>query len=99
MPEAAQQHSNQKVRVSAGFAAATAPQADVEVIAQPGGKTDVPPLPEFAQAGSGVRQGKIDHEVEAKEPGGAPRDVRVTGKIAINLQGERHRSEHDDRRG
>src|SRR2546427_5269740 len=67
MPQAAQQHRHEKVYVSAQSAKTISAQTDVEVIAEPGGKADVPAPPEISQVGGSVRQVEIDHDVESQQ--------------------------------
>src|SRR5262245_5712199 len=71
-------------------------QTDVEIIAQPRGKADVPPPPERAQVRRSVRNVEIEHDVEPQQFRATARDVRITGEVAVNLKRERDRRKHYD---
>src|SRR5262245_26201070 len=98
MPQTADQHRGQQIEISAGRATTIAAETDVEIIAQPRRKADVPAPPEIADARGGVGQIEIPHDVKAQYARRATCDVRVTGKVAIDLQRERNRAEDDSRR-
>src|SRR5439155_26830991 len=94
---AAENHRDPDIDVSARFASAITAEADVKIIAQPGRKADVPAAPEFADAGGGVRQVEIEHDIEAENAGRAARDIGITGEVTIDLKCEGDRREHNRR--
>ena len=57
----------------------------------------MPPSPEFLDAGSKIRAFKVDHQVFAKQFGTADGNVRISRKIAVDLNGIKHRS-HQQRK-
>ena len=59
----------------------------------------MPAAPELARARGGVRQVKINHQVKAQEQGRPARDIRIAGKIAIDLEGEGNGAQHYYRPG
>src|SRR5436190_2113745 len=67
VPESAEEHRKHQVPVRTPRAAAISSEGDVEVIAQPAGKRDVPARPEFAEAAREVRPVEVDAEVEAED--------------------------------
>ncbi len=95
VPEASEEHGDEEVSAGAPGARAVASEADVEVIAEPGGEADVPPLPEFAWGGGGVGDVEIRHEIEAQEAGGAAGDIGVSGEVGVDLEGEGGGAEED----
>ena len=68
-----------------GCVAVTA-QGNVQVIAPPTGKADVPTAPEFRGALCLVRAVEVLRQAESHEEGNADGDVRVSGKVCVNLQ-------------
>src|SRR5581483_1867496 len=72
-----------------------AAERHVKIVAQPGRQTDVPPAPELLRVRCKIRLIEIDDEFDAEQFGYASRDVRVTGKVAIDLHCEKNRC-HDD---
>jgi len=87
VPEAAQNHGDHEVGVSAGFCAAGAAEGDEQVVAQPGGEGDVPAMPEIRRVGGAVGGVKVAGEAVAEEEGAADGDVGVAGKVAVDLGG------------
>jgi len=59
MPQAAYQHGDHNVYISAEFAFAVTAQRDIQVVTQPGGQGDVPPAPEIGKADGGVGVQKV----------------------------------------
>jgi len=73
--------------VGAEGGCAVAAHRDVEVVLQPLGERDVPPLPEAAAVRGLVGGVEVCREAEAHEEGHAYGDVGVAGEIGIDLQG------------
>ena len=88
MPEAAEGHRQHQVAVSQKRAAAAAAQGDVEVVAQPGRKADVPAAPEVLRAGGEVREVEVERHLEAQAFRHAAGDVGVAGEVAVDLKRE-----------
>src|ERR1700740_3639481 len=59
----------------------------------------MPAAPELRHALREVRRGKVLHELEPEQPGGAERNVRIAGEIGINLKREQRRPEQHDTAG
>src|SRR5690242_3268132 len=87
MPQAAQQHGNEKVNVSAPLSSPASSQRYIEVIAQPCTQADVPTSPEILEAVSKVWLAKVEHEMKTEQLSAAACEVAVTAEIAINLPG------------
>ncbi len=66
MPESPQQHRHRQIAVRPSITAPVPAQGDIKIVPQPGGKTDVPPLPEIAGVGRKVRQPEIQPQFDAQ---------------------------------
>src|SRR5262245_17501523 len=88
MPQTAQQHRQHQVDVGPQCAAAVPAQRDIQIIAQPGGETNVPAPPKIAWVGGEIGLPEVDHQIEAHQLGQTQGDVAVAGEIAVDLQGE-----------
>ena len=87
VPQAAKAHGDHEVGVFAQPAFAVAAQGNVEVVAQPQGKGDVPAAPEIAQAQGDIGQVEVVRDIEAHEQGHALGQIGIAGKIAVDLHG------------
>ena len=67
------------------YAAAAAAEGDVEVVAEPGAKADVPAAPELGDGPGDHRVVEVLQEVESEHPAQADGHVRITGKIEVYL--------------
>ncbi len=85
VPQPADDHRDHEVGVGAPRAAPVASQREVDVVPQPAGKGYVPPPPELAQAGRGVRAVEVVREAEAEQQGDADGHVRIGGEVAVDL--------------
>src|SRR6185437_11780125 len=85
MPQAADDEHDHDVDRPADGSDAVAAQRNVEVIAKPGGKGNVPSAPELGHRSRGIRAIEVGHEPNAQHSGGSYRDVGVTRKVAIDL--------------
>ena len=54
----------------------------------------MPPAPEFSDGEGEVRTFEVGHQIDAKQLSTADRDIRITRKIAVDLDGK-HQSRHD----
>jgi len=86
MPESSQQHRDHQVDVGADNAFAIAPQGDIEIIPQPGGKRDMPTAPEIGDGSSHIGHVEVDGQVEAHQGGETDSDIGIAGEIAVDLQ-------------
>jgi hypothetical protein len=86
MPQPAQEHGNHQVSGGAPFSTPVAAKRNVKVVAEPGGQRDVPAPPKVRWRDGEVRQLEINHEPEAHEVSQTPGNIRIAGKIAINLE-------------
>src|SRR5437773_1975540 len=98
VPQAAKEHRQEEIAVGSPDALAIAAEADVEIISQPARQADVPPPPELPQVGGGIGQVEVPHDVKPEDTRGAPRDVRITREVAIDLSREGNGAEKDGRR-
>src|SRR5690348_17410396 len=96
MPESCKNHGNHEVLTGLPFAARAASQGDIQVVAQPGTQTDVPPSPEILKAVRKKWLAKIDHKMEAQQLSAASRDVAVTAEVPVNLPSKRIRAKQND---
>jgi hypothetical protein len=85
MPQPAQQHRNHQVEVRAEFSFFIAAQRDVEVVAQPGGQRNMPPLPEVLDGDGLVRAPEVFGQLKPEQQRQTDRHVGIPGKIAVNL--------------
>ena len=76
---------------------ATPAQRDVDVIAKPGRKTDVPARPEIAEAGREIGMVEIQHQPQAHHPRDAAGHVGIAAEIAVDLPGESERGRGESR--
>src|SRR5262245_41350130 len=88
VPEAAEHHGQEQVAVGEEFAAAASTQGNVEVVAEPGRKADMPAAPEILGAGGEVREVEVQRNLEAEAFGDASGHVGVAGEIAVDLERE-----------
>ena len=91
MPDAGDHHGQEHVPIRAPRTAPAPAQREIEIVLEPGGETDVPAVPEIAQAGGGVRIVEVQHQPKAHELGDAAGHVGVTTEIEVDLPAERHR--------
>ena len=68
-----------------------------DIVLEPARETDMPAGPELRYCAGHIRQPEILHEPDAHDAGAAHGDVGVAGEVAVNLEGEHHGGQHDDR--
>ena len=95
VPKSTHQEDDEDVADRFPLAHARTAQWDVEVIAEPRRKRDVPTTPEFRNVAGEVGRLEVGHELDAKELGGADGDVAVPGKIPVDLEGKIDGAEHE----
>ena len=93
VPQTAQHHGDHDVAHGARLAAGTAPERDVEVVAQPARERHVPAAPELLQVARRVGRVEVLGEPEAEQQGEADGDVRVAAEVAVDLHGVAPRGE------
>src|SRR5262245_4555847 len=93
VPEPADHHCDNKVRVSAGKATLVSAYRNVKIFAQPRGKRDVPAAPEISDRLREIGRIKIFCENESEHQAEPDRHVGVAAEIEINLERIRERSE------
>src|SRR6185503_18857507 len=79
-------------------ASPVAAEADVEIVSKPCRETDVPSPPEIPHARGKIRQIEIHHQIEAQHFGNASSDIRIPGKVTIDLEAERYSPTQHGRR-
>ena len=87
MPQAAEQHGEEQVAIGLQRGAAIAPQADVQVVAQPGGQADMPAPPEFGDRLADIGLVEVLHEAEAHHQAQTNGHAAVAGEIEVQLRG------------
>src|ERR1700677_2845997 len=97
MPQAADGKRNQHIEVVSRQSHTVTAQWDVDIIAEPGGERDVPPVPEFSDRSAEVRLPEVNPQVIAHHPRQSKRHVGVAGEIAINLKSKQRGGEHECR--
>ena len=90
MPETAYQKNDECVAYAFPPSFAAAAQWYVQIVAEPGSKRDVPPAPEFGYIACNVRHVEVFHQIDAEQPRCSDGYVRVTGKVAVDLEGEEY---------
>src|SRR5436853_6100367 len=85
VPEPAEQHCDHDVAINEPGRPAISAERNVKIIAQPARETDVPAMPEVGNVRREIRETKIDWQLVTEQTDGRDRQVRVTGKIAIDL--------------
>src|SRR5262249_54540253 len=93
VPESADKHCDNEVRVRAREAVLVAAYRNVKISAQPRGKRDVPAPPKISDRLREIRRIKIFRENEPEHQAKPDRHVGVTAEIEINLERIRERSE------
>src|SRR5262249_13164923 len=90
MPNAREQESEEQVAVGIQRPAPVSPQRDINVIAEPARKADVPARPEFAKAGGQVGIVEIQDQVKAHHFRNAARHVSIAAEVEKDLPTEGH---------
>src|ERR1700688_1969652 len=85
MPQAAKDHRDQEISINLRRTHSTAAERDVEIVAQPTAKADMPAPPEILQACCKVWLPEIYHEMEAQQLRAATSYVAVSAEISVNL--------------
>src|SRR5437667_1458957 len=86
VPQPADQKRQDQVSIKIDAPFSNSAYRDEDVIEQPVGKGNVPAAPEVAQRRGPVRRVEICGQLEAQQQSRSDRDIRVTGKVAVDLQ-------------
>src|SRR5437660_7653239 len=87
MPQPERGHGYNKVAISFPLCSSAAAHWNVEIVAHPTRKRDVPAPPEFTDAGGEIWLVKILRQFEAERMRSAQSHVGVAGEIAVGLHG------------
>jgi hypothetical protein len=88
VPEAAQHHRDNDIRVVPCGALAISAQGNVDVVAQEHRQRHVPASPHVDQARRLVRRCEVQRHLDIEQSREADRHVRVPGEIEVHLEGE-----------
>src|ERR1017187_8999334 len=87
MPQPAEKHGPQKIDIGPTRSFPAPAERNIEIVAEPARKGNMPSAPEFGNAERTVRHLKVFHEMKTHHAGAANRHVRVTGEVAVYLNG------------
>ena len=96
VPEAADQKGDKQVETVADPPGAAAAQRDVNIVPKPSGEGDVPTAPKFLYGKGEVRTPKVCRQLHAEQSGTADGNVRIAGKVAVDLDGIHHGGDDKD---
>jgi hypothetical protein len=88
VPEAADEHGGHQGEVGAYVSVAIAAEGNVDIVAEPGGESDVPAAPEVGEADGRVGKAEIVRESKPQAQGGADGGDGVAGEVAEDLPAE-----------
>src|SRR6185369_1280328 len=88
MPDSRNEKGEEQIAVGEERSPAVSAERNIDIVAEPGGKADVPSGPEIAQASREIRIVKIEHQVEAHHFRHSARHVGVAAEIEKDLPGE-----------
>lgn len=97
VPETADQKREQKIQAVPETSHPAAAKRNVDIIAKPGGEGDVPTAPKFPDGEGKIGVLEVGHKLDAEKSGTADGDVRVAGKVAVDLDGKHHRGDDEDK--
>ena len=87
VPEAGEEPNHKDVEEVADRLDPVAAQRDVNIVAEPGAKGDVPAAPEFGDAAGDVGVVEVLRELKAQHPPEADGHEGITGKVEVDLEG------------
>ena len=99
VPQSTKEHRDHQVQGRAVRSSSIASEWDVQVVAEPGGETDVPSSPELARVAGEVGEGEVSHEPYAHQARRSACDVRIAGEVAVDLDGKEAGRDDDVREG
>jgi len=95
VPQTADKEYDEQIEIMSCFGATVAAERNIEIIAEPGGKADMPSRPEFLNASCAVRTVKVLHKADTHHSRAADGNIRITREVAIDLNGEQNGSDDD----
>src|SRR5258707_14461540 len=84
VPETAESHRHEQVRVTAPRTLSVASERDVEVVAQPGGEGDVPAAPELRRTRGAIRPVEVPRQLDAEDAREPERHVGVRAEVEVD---------------
>ena len=93
MPQATDQEDDKGVQHHSSFRYTAAAERNIDIVAKPCGKRDVPATPELGDVAAKIRDVEVASQFDAEQLGTADSDVAIAGEVAINLYGEQRGSE------
>ena len=88
VPKSAEQHGRHQIAIGRDLSGATAAERDVNIVAQPARKRDVPPTPKIIDGRAGVWDVEILGNVESEPAGHPDCHQRIAGKVKVNEPGK-----------
>src|SRR5271168_2008192 len=88
MPEPSQHHRDHQVSVGLRHTFTVATQRDVEIVAEPIRKADMPARPKLSWIPRKVWKVEVENQFKSDQLGNAARDISVSRKIAVDLDCE-----------
>src|SRR5271165_266953 len=92
VPEAGGKEAYPKIDIDARRRDAIAAQRDVEILADPGGKRDVPAAPELGDAAGDVRHVEVLPQTETEHAGDTDCHVGISREVEVDLEREAENS-------
>src|SRR5438309_2185063 len=86
VPEPADQERQNQVAIEIDASLAQSAKRNEDVIEQPVGKGDMPAPPEIAKVYCSIRRVEVRWQLETQQQRRSDSDIRVAGKVAIDLQ-------------
>lgn len=99
VPESAGQEGKNQIQAMPEGAFAAAAQGNIYIIPEPSGERNMPAAPELADAVRKVRAFKVLLQFDPEELGAADGNIRIPGKVAINLDGKHNSCDREDQSG
>lgn len=88
VPKPTDEHREHEISIGFASALTISSQWNVEVIAEPGRKGDVPAVPEVGGVLGEVRTAEVRHETNAEPSRDAAGNKGIAREIAVDLEGE-----------
>ena len=88
VPQAADGKDDEEICIRSHPPSAAPAQRDIEVVPEPGGEGDVPAPPELPDGAGEVGRAEVFHQPETQHLGAAQGHIRVSGEVAVNLNGK-----------
>ena len=95
VPKARNEKDDKDVKKLTGLAASVSAEGNIEIVAEPGGKGDVPARPELLDGGCRLGVIEVFHKTNAHNSRAADGNIGVAGEVAINLHGKEEGRNYD----